>query len=453
MKTKSEVQETKKAGRPPEGTVLPTETPKPEKAPGKRRGRPKTAETRNPAAGLSAGSAGTVEKANAKSLPPADVPPITTTEATGNAPAPTDTLPVSPTETAGNAGTAGSPASADTPPVTPADNTENAGTQGTALVTAPSRIEPLTREQLRTEYRKRTGIIKDQLKSIQQSFLVIAFQLYWIKENAMYPSAYKNIYEFADVEYGISRSTCGNLIYIVDTYAERDGDGRILENLEERYQDFNASQLIAMAGMPAEVRDKVRPDMSVRMINRMRKQEAQARLGSGSGADAAQKDVDAAQKDAAGTDRCATPAEQTEPAAPDSAAQDSREPQTSTVANADLPHMEKDAPAAGASPETGTGEPSGKAPETAQGHDTADSATDGTPADQGGDVQEDKGRPEPAERPTPQENMKVYNTLLSFTSYSRYEKEQEYLRTLIKNLFNDCKGAVTVKVIYEKATA
>ena len=52
---------------------------------------------------------------------------------------------------------------------------------GTALTTIPSSIEPLTKEQMKTEYRKRTEIIKDQLSSIQQSFLVIAFQLYWIK--------------------------------------------------------------------------------------------------------------------------------------------------------------------------------------------------------------------------------------------------------------------------------
>lgn len=244
-----------------------------------------------------------------------------------------------------------------------------------ALTTIPSSIEPLTKEQMKTEYRKRTEIIKDQLNSIQQSFLVIAFQLYWIKENAMFPSAYKNIYEFADVEYGISRSTCGNLIYIVDTYAERDGDGRVLESLEGRYRDFSASQLIAMAGMPEEDREKVRPDMSVRMINRMRKQEAQARLGSG-------READTAQKDTAGTDPRTVPGQE-EPAAARAAAgsetaEDSREPQTSAGISTDRPHTEKDAPAAGASPETETGEPDGKAPGTDTGRDG-----DGIPAGRG----------------------------------------------------------------------
>lgn len=478
MKTKSEVQETKKAGRPPEGTAIPTETAKPEKAPGRRRGRPKTTETREPAAGLStdpAGAAGNAKAAESQIL--TDMPPVVPKDSAENAgntesQAPADTPPVTAAEAAGNAKTTKSQACADTPPIVPTDGAENAGASGTALAAVPSRIEPLTREQLRMEYRKRTGIIKDQLKSIQQSFLVIAFQLYWIKENAMYPSAYKNIYEFADVEYGISRTTCGNLIYIVDTYGERDGDGRVLENLQERYRNFSASQLIAMAGMPVEVREKVKPDMSVRMINRMRKQEAQARLGSGREADTTQKDAAAAQEDAPATDPRTIP-EQTGPAAEtatgSAAAKDGREPQAPTDANTDGQYTGKDTPATAASPETAQGQDTGDSttPGTATTQGVNDNPAAVTATTQGGDgspaagtatgqarnVPEGKGQPEPAGRPAPQENMKVYNTLLSFTSYSRFEKEQEYLRTLIKNVFDDSRGTVTVKVIYEKATA
>ena len=517
MKTKNEVQETKKSGKPLEGTAVPAENTGTAKTPGKRRGRPKTTGACGSADKSPVSAAETAETAKtAEPQAPAAMPAVTPAESTENTAESESTVPpAAPAETAETAKTAEPQAPAAIPAVTPAESTENTvepepltppteppaapaetaetakaaepqaptampavtpmesaentaeskpltppteppaeprEDPGTALTTIPSSIEPLTKEQMKTEYRKRTEIIKDQLSSIQQSFLVIAFQLYWIKENAMFPSAYKNIYEFADVEYGISRSTCGNLIYIVDTYAERDGDGRVLESLEGRYRDFSASQLIAMAGMPEEDREKVRPDMSVRMINRMRKQEAQARLGSG-------READTAQKDTAGTDPRTVPGQE-EPAAARAAAgsetaEDSREPQTSAGISTDRPHTEKDAPAAGASPETETGEPDGKAPGTDTGRDgDGIPAGRGTAADPDGDGQDGGGQPEPTGRPGAQrEEMKVFNTLLSFTSYSRYEKEQEYLRTLIKNVFDDSSGAVTVKVIYEKATA
>ncbi len=439
MKTKKEVQETQKADSALKGAATPAEDTGTAKAPGKRRGRPKVTEPRELVAEADASpseaaeSTGTSEPAEPRNT--AIEPPVSPTEAAGSTetPEPHDTAAEPDASLAKSAESTETSESHDPAAASPADPA------GTALAKVPTLIEPLTKEQLKIEYRKRTGIIKEQLNSIQQSFLVIAFQLFWIKENVMYPSAYKNIYEFADVEYGISRSTCGNLIYIVDTYAERDGNGRVLESLQERYRNFSASQLVAMAGMPEEVREKVKPDMSVRMINRMRKQEAQARLGYG-------RDVDAVP-------------EKKEPAEPQTTAGTAAEKGTGEPSG----HM--DAALEKGSAGTGNGAAAGKdtqtagsvpiASGTAPGQDEHGSPMpDGTAAEEDGEGQDGQGRPEPAQRPgAQQENLKVFSTLLSFTSYSRYEKEQEYLRTLIKNVFDDNSGAVTVKVIYEKEPA
>ncbi len=95
----------------------------------------------------------------------------------------------SPARAAESAETAEPRDTAAEPGASPAKAAESTGTAephdtaalspaGTVPAGIPSSIEPLTKEQLRIEYRKRTGIIKEQLNSIQQSFLVIAFQLY-----------------------------------------------------------------------------------------------------------------------------------------------------------------------------------------------------------------------------------------------------------------------------------
>ncbi len=84
---------------------------------------------------------------------------------------------------------------------------------------------------------------------------------------------YKNIMDYAEKEFGIKKSTCCNFINIIETYAERDENGEVIESIAECYRNFSSSQLIAMIGMPEEMQQQVTPDMSVRAINRLRKGE------------------------------------------------------------------------------------------------------------------------------------------------------------------------------------
>lgn len=128
------------------------------------------------------------------------------------------------------------------------------------------------RQQLK-EFKKRSGIIKKQVGNIENSFLLIAFQLHWIKRTETYKNCEaKNIYDYAENEFGLGRTTCCNLICIVENFAMRDEAGNIVEQIEECYRNFKASQLVAMIGMTDEERKKITPEMSVRTINEMRKQ-------------------------------------------------------------------------------------------------------------------------------------------------------------------------------------
>ncbi len=127
-------------------------------------------------------------------------------------------------------------------------------------------------KMMKLEFDKRTNVIKQEMRNIQDSFLVIGFQLHWIKTNNMYRVLnYKNIMDYAEKEFGIKKTTCCNFINIIDTYAERDEHGEVIESIAECYRNFSSSQLIAMLGMPEEMQQQVTPDMTVREINRLRK--------------------------------------------------------------------------------------------------------------------------------------------------------------------------------------
>lgn len=141
----------------------------------------------------------------------------------------------------------------------------------------PAAVTPVQSagQQLRRmnqEFHERSQIIKEQMLNIQNAFITIGFQLRWIRNNKMYRVLnYKNIYEYAEKEYGIRKTTCSNFISIIENYAERDTDGEVVESIAGCYRNYSASQLVAMLGMPEEMKQQVTPDMSVRAINRMRR--------------------------------------------------------------------------------------------------------------------------------------------------------------------------------------
>lgn len=127
---------------------------------------------------------------------------------------------------------------------------------------------------MKQEFTRRSNRIRKEMCNIQNSFVVIGFQLHWIKANNMYRVLnYKNICEYAEKEYNIKKSTCNNLISIIENFAERDENGEVIESITECYRNYSSTQLLAMIGMPEELQQQVTPDMSVRAIQRLRKGE------------------------------------------------------------------------------------------------------------------------------------------------------------------------------------
>lgn len=129
-------------------------------------------------------------------------------------------------------------------------------------------------KRMKQEFSERAQIIREQMRNIQNAFITIGFQLHWIRENNMFRVLnYKNVYEYAEKEYGLKKTTCCNFISIIENYAERDENGQVIESIADCYRNYSASQLVAMLGMNEDMRQQVTPDMSVRAINRLRKGE------------------------------------------------------------------------------------------------------------------------------------------------------------------------------------
>lgn len=139
---------------------------------------------------------------------------------------------------------------------------------------APTQVIDSPLKRMKQEFSERSQIIREQMRNIQNAFITIGFQLHWIRENNMFRVLnYKNVYEYAEKEYGLKKTTCCNFISIIENYAERDANGEVIESIADCYRNYSASQLVAMLGMNEDMRQQVTPDMSVRAINRLRKGE------------------------------------------------------------------------------------------------------------------------------------------------------------------------------------
>lgn len=119
-------------------------------------------------------------------------------------------------------------------------------------------------KEMLTETTKRAKVIKAELGKVENSFSKIAFNLHWIHENGTYKAlGYKNVYDFAKMEFGIARGTCNNFINVVERFGKR-VNGEIVEQIEDCYKEFKSSQLILMLDLSDKEIEQLDMGMSVR---------------------------------------------------------------------------------------------------------------------------------------------------------------------------------------------
>ena len=121
--------------------------------------------------------------------------------------------------------------------------------------------------QMYKYYKKR---IEKAYNRMEHSYLETAVALHAIYHKELYRlDGYKNIYEFAEENYNISRGTCHNFLSICEKFGKLDAQGLVV-GLLDRYGTYSVSQLAVMQAFPQELLNQCNDEMSVRELKRMK---------------------------------------------------------------------------------------------------------------------------------------------------------------------------------------
>ena len=123
---------------------------------------------------------------------------------------------------------------------------------------------------LMLNYSETKDIIREKLQNMSRDFVAIGFYLKWIRDNELYKQdGYSSIWEFAEDNYGIKRTTASRWMAMNDKFSK----GGNTPILAEEFRMFGKSQLQEMLYLEDNQLDQVTPDMTVKEIREVREPE------------------------------------------------------------------------------------------------------------------------------------------------------------------------------------
>lgn len=116
------------------------------------------------------------------------------------------------------------------------------------------------------EYKELKSGIKEHLNSAAEDFFMVGYFLRQISENTLFiEDGYKNIWDFAKGEYGLSTSSASRFMAINARFSIDGG-----EHMAQKYIGMGVSKLQEMLGLPEEELEKVTQETTVREIRAMK---------------------------------------------------------------------------------------------------------------------------------------------------------------------------------------
>lgn len=116
-------------------------------------------------------------------------------------------------------------------------------------------------------------ILQASIREMTDSFVTAGCYLKLIRDTEGYKEdGYGTIWEFAEAEYGLQRTTASRWMAINDRFSK---DGNSPE-LADQYKDFGKSQLQEMLYLTDDQTAEVTPDMTVKQIREIRRPEPQS---------------------------------------------------------------------------------------------------------------------------------------------------------------------------------
>lgn len=106
------------------------------------------------------------------------------------------------------------------------------------------------------------NLLSANIKTMSRSFIAAGYYMKYIRDGG-----YSSIWEFAEDQYGIKKSATSRWMAMNDKFS-KDGNSPILD---DKYKDFNKSQLQEMLYLTDEQMEEAEPEMSAKEIRAIRK--------------------------------------------------------------------------------------------------------------------------------------------------------------------------------------
>lgn len=135
-------------------------------------------------------------------------------------------------------------------------------------------MDELSRWYENMTYQEAKDILREKLDYMKKNFIAAGYYMKYIRDHELFrEDGYESIWEFAEDNYGIKKSTASRWMSMNDKFSQG-GNSPVLA---EEFRDFEKSQLQEMLYLDDKQIETVTPDMTVKEIREVRKPAGPAR--------------------------------------------------------------------------------------------------------------------------------------------------------------------------------
>lgn len=135
-------------------------------------------------------------------------------------------------------------------------------------------MDELSRWYESLTYEEVKNILREKMDVMKKNFIAAGYYMKYIRDNELYrEGGYESIWEFAEDNYGIRKSTASRWMAMNDKFSQ----GGNSPNLADEFKGFEKSQLQEMLYLDDKQIETVTPDMTVKEIREVRKPEEPVR--------------------------------------------------------------------------------------------------------------------------------------------------------------------------------
>ena len=139
-------------------------------------------------------------------------------------------------------------------------------------------MDELSRWYESLTYEEAKNILREKMDVMKKNFIAAGYYMKYIRDNELFrEDGYESIWEFAEDNYGIQKSTASRWMAMNDKFSQ----GGNSPNLADEFKGFEKSQLQEMLHLDDKQIETVTPDMTVKEIREVRKPEKKSPIERG----------------------------------------------------------------------------------------------------------------------------------------------------------------------------